>query len=275
MLYSLFPEIYTGSTRYFGLKMKLAAKITVCFLVVCLVLSSCAGRQTLARRDNLNEFFHKKEVTIAVTDSGLGGLSILAETLEKMKKAKIFSRMNFIFVNSLFSNEGGYNSLRTQREKVLILDSALKGIADNFAPDLILIGCHTLSILYDKTPFSRQTPIPVAGIVETGVELIAESLKSHPEAKVILFATPTTIMEGTYKNRLVEKGFLEERIIPQACPELAQYIEQDHAGDETEMLIFAYADEALQKTNGVDFPLYISFNCTHYGYSLDCWRKVF
>jgi hypothetical protein len=41
------------------------------------------------------------------------------------------------------------------------------------------------------------------------------------------------------------------------------------------MLIFAYADEALQKTNGVDFPLYISFNCTHYGYSLDCWRKVF
>ena len=140
---------------------------------------------------------------------------------------------------------------------------------------LDVIGCNTLSVLYDKTPFSQQTLVPVVGIVETGVELIAENLKSHPEAKVLIFATPTTISEGTHKSSLVEKGFLAERIIPQACPELARYIEKNYAGDETEMLIFAYADEALQKLNGIDFPLYISFNCTHYGYSLDLWTKVF
>jgi glutamate racemase len=256
-------------------KMKFLFKATPCIFLLCFSLISCTQKQTFAKEDNLNDFFQKKEVTIAVTDSGLGGLSVMAEAVEKIEDTKMFSRVDFIFFNALFSNSGGYNSLKTQKEKVLIFNSALESLEADFNPDLILIGCNTLSILYDKTPFSQQTVIPVVGIVDSGVELIAESLRSHPEAKVLLFATPTTISEGAHKKKLVERGFLEERIILQACPELAQYIEKNHSGDETEMLIYAYADEALQKLNGTDFPLYISFNCTHYGYSLDLWREVF
>jgi len=254
---------------------KLFFKAAICILLVCVALSSCTDKQTFAREDNLSDFFNKKNVTIAVTDSGLGGLSILAESAEKMKEYKMFSHVNFIFFNSFFSEEGGYNSLKTQEEKVLIFDSALKSLVEHCDPDLILIGCNTLSVLYDKTPFSRQAHIPVVGIIEPGVELIAENLKSRPEAQVILFATQTTIEEGAHKNRLIESGFLAERIITQACPDLVQYIERGSASDETEMLIFAYADEALQNLRKTNTPLFVSFNCTHYGYSLDLWEKAF
>ena len=54
-----------------------------------LVFSSCADRQAFAKEDKLADFFNKKDVTIAVTDSGLGGLSILGDAVERMKKGNI------------------------------------------------------------------------------------------------------------------------------------------------------------------------------------------
>jgi aspartate/glutamate racemase len=183
--------------------------------------------------------------------------------------------VNFIFFNALFSNEGGFNSLKTRKEKIQIFDSALKSLEENYNPDLILIGCNTLSAIYDDTSFSEKTGIPVVGIVEAGVDLIAQKLETSPESKVIIFATHTTISEETHKKKLEEKGILSQRIIHQACPELSNYIEKGQASDETEMLISAYVAEALHKMKDNQSPLYVSLNCTHYGYSHDLWEEAF
>ncbi len=240
-----------------------------------LAFNSCADRQTFAKEDKLADFFNKKEVTIVVTDSGLGGLSILGDAVERMKTAKTFQRVDFVFYNALFSNEGGYNSLQTRQQKVRMFNSALESLEEKYSPDLILIGCNTLSVLYNDTYFSRKSVIPVVGIVDAGVDLIAQNLKTHPAAKVILFGTQTTVSEGTYKQKLVQKGFLPERIVSQACPELVSYIEKGYNSDETEMLVLAYVDDALQKLGNSAPELYVSFNCTHYGYSLKLWEKAF
>lgn len=240
-----------------------------------LVFNSCTDRQTFAKEDKLANFFIKREVTIAVTDSGLGGLSILGDAVERMKKENVFQKVHFVFFNALFSTEGGYNSLKTREQKVQIFNSALKNLEETYAPDLILIGCNTLSVLYKNTSFSRDTVIPVIGIVNSGVDLISQNLKTHPESKVILFGTQTTMNDGTYTQKLEERGFLPERVVSQACPELVSYIEKGYDSDETEMLVLAYVDEALQKLGNPDPELYVSFNCTHYGYSLDLWEKAF
>jgi glutamate racemase len=240
-----------------------------------LVFNSCTDRQTFAKEDKLANFFIKREVTIAVTDSGLGGLSILGDAVERMKKENVFQKVHFVFFNALFSTEGGYNSLKTREQKVQIFNSALKNLEETYAPDLILIGCNTLSVLYKNTSFSRDTVIPVIGIVNSGVDLIAQNLKTHPESKVILFGTQTTMNDGTHTQKLEERGFLPERVVSQACPELVSYIEKGYDSDETEMLVLAYVDEALQKLGNPDPELYVSFNCTHYGYSLDLWEKAF
>lgn len=225
-------------------------------------------------KEKLESFFRKDEVTIAVTDSGLGGLSVMADALERMKEAKFFRRVDFVFFNALFSNESGYNSLITQEEKVHIFDSALKSLERNYQPDLILIGCNTLSALYEKTQFSRKTRVPVVGIIGAGTKLIAQGLIENADAKVILFATQTTISEASYIDELEKLGFPEERIVTKACPELVEYIEKGAESEETGMLISAYVGEALQKIEA-QTPIMVSLNCTHYGYSLPLWKKAF
>lgn len=238
-------------------------------------LISCADSPSFAREDTLFERLEQKELTIVMTDSGLGGLSVMADTVEKLRTLNAYKSVRLVFVNALFSTEGGYNSLRTPEEKHRILDSALHRMEELYQPDLILIACNTLSILYPRTTFAQSASIPVMGIVDTGVEMMAERLKPNPEARLILFGTQTTITENTHTLKLTQMGFLPDRIITQACPDLVPYIEKDHSGDETEMLILAYVDEALQKLGGHTSPLYVCFGCTHYGYALELWQNAF
>ena len=185
-------------------------KIHVFSLLILLGLASCAENPTFAGEDSLSDFFRKNEVTIAITDSGLGGLSILADAVERSKNWKGFKKINFIYYNALFSNQGGYNTLESHQEKVSIFDSALENLEKTFLPDLILIGCNTLSAIYDDTVFSEQTKTPVRGIIGAGVDMAAEALRAHPESQIILFATQTTSAQNIHKDQLLKKGFLPE-----------------------------------------------------------------
>jgi len=233
---------------------------------------SCQEHQNPA---DLGPFFAKKHVTIAVTDSGLGGLSIMAEAAARLKDAKIFERVNLVFFNALFSNESGYNSLKTRAEKIAIFNSALESLEKNYRPDLILIGCNTLSVLSQETSFFKRAKIPVVGIVDSGVAMFTRALKASPAAALILFGTETTIGEGEHKRKLMEAGIPEKRITVQACPELANYIENGNQSDETGLLIESYVEEALAKLADPGAPLYAGLVCTHYGYSLNLWKKAF
>ncbi len=246
------------------------------FMLVFLILWALnSGGRDFSSEYDLNSFFQKRRVTIAITDSGLGGLSVMAEAVRRMKDAGEFEQVEFIYYNALFSSEGGYNSLRTRVEKIHVFDSALGSLEKKFHPDLILIGCNTLSVLYEDTLFSKKTRTPVVGIVEPGVALIAASLGSKPDSMVTIFGTPTTIAEGSHKSGLAALGVSPSRIIEVACPELEIYIERDFAGDDTEMVISACVDEALAELPKPAPPLYASLNCTHFGYSLPLWKKAF
>ncbi len=242
-------------------------------ITVILTWPAEAGWQDSGSR--LDSFFQKGRVTIAVTDSGLGGLSVMAEAGRRMKESGIFERVDFIFFNALFSAGSGYNSLKTREEKIRVFDSALKSLEKRYRPDIILIGCNTLSVLYEDTPFSKGAKVPVIGIVEAGVELISRGLRDYPEASVIIFGTPTTISEGAYAKGLKNRGFAADRIHSQSCPELESFIERDYQGDETGMLIAGFVTEALQDIGSSPPPLLISLNCTHYGYALPLWNKAF
>ncbi len=246
----------------------------VIIFIFVLVTAACTERQTFARQNQTSDLFDRSDITIAVIDSGLGGLAITADVLERIKTSKIFQNVHILFYNALFSTKGGYNSLKTREEKLKVLDSALSGLEKDYEPDLVLIGCNTLSVLYPDSEFSHHTQIPVVGIVSAGVDLIAQNLKAYPESIVILFATQTTVEEAVHKRQLVEKGFLRERILTQACPDLVAYIERGYDSDETEMLIQAYVDEALDRLP-LPQEILVSFNCTHYGYSENLWREAF
>ena len=258
--------------------MRKSALRAALFLIGALAvsLSGAAPPQKASAPDaRLEKFFQKKKVTIAVTDSGLGGLSVTAEAAARLKAAGTFETADLIFYNALFSAEGGYNSLDTRQEKIDIFQRALEGLESKYRPDLILVACNTLSVLFEDTAFSRRTKVPVVGIVDTGVEMMAEGLRAVPGSSVIIFGTPTTISEGTHRRQLEKAGFAAGRIFSQSCPELESFIEKDSGGAETELLIAAFVEEAVQKLPSPPPPVFASLNCTHYGYSLPLWEAAF
>jgi len=192
----------------------------------------------------------------------------------KLKESGCFRKVNLVFVNALFDKETGYNAQPTKKEKTDMFDRVLTAISSRYSPDAILIGCNTLSVLFDETSFSGSSERPVIGIVDAGIKLIGEKLKADSLSRVIIFGTETTIEENIHKSELLARGIAGERIITQACPQLQSYIEQNPASEETEMLISVYMNEALEKLDVNGGDVYISLNCSHFGYSEELWRKA-
>ena len=101
-------------------------------------------------------------IRIVVTDSGLGGISVLGELESKLKTARIFNNVELIFFNALYSKDLGYNEIESNREKANIFNNALFSMQDNYHPDIILIACNTLSVIYPITQFSNESKIRVS-----------------------------------------------------------------------------------------------------------------
>lgn len=253
--------------------MKLTKILVITILSLILIFIYCGKKKD--NQHMLKEMFEgKKEVTILVTDSGLGGLSVAADVAKRLPESGVFEKADIIFYNALFHNKSGYNSLDSEKEKVEIFNRVLNAMDKRYDPDLLLIACNTLSVLYHKTPFSKKVTFPVIGIVETGVDLIQQQFEETPDSKVIIFATKTTIAANSHKNMLVDRGIAAEKIIGQPCHKLAGSIERGTDSEETIGYIEKYVQQALENVNP-DEQLFASLNCTHYGYSIDQFRKVF
>ena len=244
-------------------------------LIFVLFLYGCETEKRLNAEEKLAEFFNKEQVNILVTDSGLGGVSVAADAYERFVNSGVFKKVNVTFFNAQPHIKSGYNSMETTKQKVQVFDNALNEMQSNFNPDLILIACNTLSVIYPLTPFSNNTNIPVIGIVETGVDEIQKALEEDSTANVLIFATKTTIQQNKHKEMLIERGMEEDRIFTQACPGLAGGIERGTHSDETVGLVDKYVTEILSNTPQDGNPIYVSFNCTHYGYISDVFANKF
>ena len=248
----------------------------ISLLLILLILSiQCSQNNNNNKENQLNNFFNKKEVTILVTDSGLGGLSVAADLTDRLPQSGIFENARVVFFNALFHPGSGYNFLSSETEKIRIFNIALEAMEEKYHPDLLLIACNTLSVIYNKTPFAREITFPVIGIVETGVDLIAKQFDNNPDASAIIFATETTIGANSHKNMLINRGYAEEKIIGQPCSMLADYIEEGANSEMTTLLISEYVSQALEKINNPGAPVFASLNCTHYGYSIQQFKNAF
>jgi glutamate racemase len=245
-------------------------------LFAILLLNPGCRRGPQSNEDLLKELYrNKKDVTIVVTDSGLGGLSIVADFASRLPISGVFRSARIVFFSALFKEKSGYNSLTDESDKARIFQIVLEAMEDRYSPDLLLIGCNTLSVVYPETPFSRQPAFPVVGIIETGADLIAGESERTPEATAVIFATRTTVESEVHKKILVARGMAPEKIVGQACHKLAGAINRGAASEETKGLIDGFVAEALAKVPEPGAPLFASLNCTDYGYSADLFRQAF
>jgi glutamate racemase len=208
---------------------------------------------------------------IIFTDSGLGGLSILADVFNIFINKKPLENVELIYFNSTPNKQIGYNKLKSEEEKISVFNRALYSMKENFNPDFIFIACNTLSVIYEQTIFSKREKIPIEGIVEYGLLAIREKLLSDVNSQLIILGTPTTINKNIYKLRLIENGVDQKRIINQACPDLESEIQKDPESSTTKNLIQLYLNEAISQIIDKNTKVFLALCCTHYGFA----EKVF
>jgi len=221
----------------------------------------------------IKQVLEKEKITVLITDSGLGGIAICAEVAAALSRCHHYREVSLIYFNAWPQQDRGYNRLRDNRERIRVFDSALNGM-QQFEPDLILIACNTLSVLYPSTAFSRQTDIPVVDIVEFGVDLVGQALLSSAEASVVILGTVTTIESGVHRKRLHQDGIPTEKIVSQPCDQLATSIEKGPASDEVQEMIGAFMKEASKKIDSRSPHVYAALCCTHFAYCQELIRKA-
>ena len=210
--------------------------------------------------------------TIVVTDSGLGGLSVVADLENQLRTKNRFGKINVIFFNSLADSNFGYNAMSTPEKKVEVFDSALKSMVELYNPDMILIACNTLSVVYEQTRFARESKIEVFGIIDLGVEMILEEVNKSDDT-ILLLGTPTTINSLSYHKKLVMNGINEESIINQPCLLLETEIQRNPESKAVEAMISQFLSEAKVKELGNSSKIAAALCCTHYGYSENIFRE--
>jgi glutamate racemase len=212
---------------------------------------------------------------ILITDSGVGGLSVVAYAERFVRTHGFTEPVRLTFANAAPENDYGYNSMPTRVEKLETFDRFLRSVTKRFAPDSIYVACNTLSVLLPDTPYVADAAIPVTGIVETAVGLVLKELDADPESVAILFGTQTTIDAGTYPRLLQERGVEPSRIVSQACPGLADTISEDREGSQTASEIRRWVGAALSKMQRAGAPVVACLACTHYGYRRELFAAAF
>jgi len=212
---------------------------------------------------------------ILITDSGVGGLSVVAYAERFVRTHGLREPVRLTFANAAPANDYGYNSMPTRDEKLATFDRFLRNVTERFAPDSIYVACNTLSVLLPDTPFFASAPIAVKGIVETAAALLLRELEAEPSSVAMIFGTQTTIDAGTYPRILAARGIAPSRIVSQACPGLADTISEDREGTKTFAEIRRWVGTAIEKMPDSGAPVVAGLACTHYGYRKELFASAF
>jgi glutamate racemase len=212
---------------------------------------------------------------ILITDSGVGGLSVVAYAERFARTHGLIEPLQLTFANAAPANDYGYNSMPSRAEKLATFDRFLRKVTERFAPDSIYVACNTLSVLLPETPFYAQAAVAVKGIVETGASLLLQALEKDPRRVAMIFATQTTIDTATYQRLLIERGIEPSRIVSQACPGLADTISEDREGTKTAAEIRKWVAVAIEQMPDRAAPVVAALACTHYGYRKELFAAAF
>ena len=189
---------------------------------------------------------------IAFFDSGIGGLSVLAEALQR------FSGAEFLY----FADEDHVPYGTKSRAQIVRLSLDAVGFLVSRGADAVVVACNTATsaaISELRGAFS----VPVIGM-EPAIKLAADSFGARP---TLLIATPLTIA-GEKLARLVGRLECETWSLPlPRLVEFAQDLEFDTPAVQT------YLREELAKFELARLGSLV-LGCTHFNYFKDILREI-
>ncbi|MBQ8409631.1 MAG: glutamate racemase [Clostridia bacterium] len=188
---------------------------------------------------------NRKDLPIAVIDSGVGGISVLRELIRVMPGER------FLYFGD--SENAPYGS--RSRDEVLAITRRNLSFLREKGIKALVIACNTATSAAVKTLREENPDLPIIGI-EPAVKPAA-LLGEHP--RVLVMATPLTLREKKFLS-LVARYQDRAEFIPLPCPRLAKLIESGNTeGPEIKeylaALLAPYQDQRIDA---------VVLGCTHY-----------
>ena len=183
---------------------------------------------------------------IGVFDSGVGGLTVVAEILRVLPRARIR------YLGDTAHLPYGSKT----KAKILDLSFYNAEYLLGLGIDVLVIACNTASALAFEE-LKAWSPVPVLGVIEPALE----GVRDHEDIRCLgLIATSSTIRSAAYERGL--DGWLQpgHRFIKQACPLLVPLVEEGWRGTDVTRLVLESYLEPLRQA-GVD---HLILGCTHF-----------
>ncbi len=188
----------------------------------------------------------KKDKPIGIFDSGLGGLTVVAEI------KKLLPNESIIYFGDAANLPYGTKSPETVirysiKNSEFLLDFGVK---------MIVVACNTASAIALPTLKERYR-VPVVGVIEPSVR---EAIKISRNGVIGVIGTSTTIKSGMFKKGIESVNGSVKAVYQKACPLFVPIIEEGWVNHEVARIV---AEEYLSelKSKKVDT---LVLGCTHY-----------
>ncbi|WEK55898.1 MAG: glutamate racemase [Candidatus Cohnella colombiensis] len=195
-------------------------------------------------------------MTIGFFDSGIGGLTVLAEALRRLPTE------NYIYMADTLHVPYGPKPIVDV--KGYIFDAIEQLMQEDI--DALVVACNTATSIA-VAELRNKYAIPIIGIepaVKPAVEMNRETGR-----RVLVFATQLTLQQPKYYalvSRVDEEGIVDS--LP--LPELVTYCEELQFDKD---IIGAYFREKLAPFNLDDYGIVV-LGCTHYPFYADLLREI-
>ena len=186
---------------------------------------------------------------IAIFDSGVGGLTVFKEILQR------FPNDSIIYVGDTARVPYGCRSHETIKK----YSEEILGHLLSMPLAAIVVACHTVSSVaisrLKDILDSRNLKIPLLDVLTYS---IPQAIRSSLDGKIGIIGTEATILSGRYRDELLKhKPSIEIQAI--ACPLFVPLVEEGFIeGPITDLVISKYLNPIKGKVNS------LILGCTHY-----------
>lgn len=201
----------------------------------------------------MGNIVEKKNLSIGVFDSGVGGISVLCELTALMPNE------NYIYFGDSANAPYGTKPL----EKVIELVCQDAAYLYEQGVKALVVACNTATSAGIKILRERYQDIPVIGIEPA----LKPAVLSKEYPTVLVMATPMTLREAKFHN-LMQRFEENAKIIPLPCPGLMEFVERGELESED---LEQYLKKLFLPYQKVDA---IVLGCTHYPFVRKMIQKV-
>jgi glutamate racemase len=187
----------------------------------------------------------RRRQPIGVFDSGLGGLTVVKEMVDRLPHESILYFGDTARVP--YGTKSPDTIRRFSREAAhFLLGRDVK---------MLVVACNTASA-HALDVLAQETPVPVVGVIEAGARAAHHASET---GRIGVIGTAGTIASGAY-DRAVRALRPAVEVYAQACPMFVPLVEEGMAEHEAARLI---ADDYLAPLRELDIDTLV-LGCTHY-----------